>query len=188
MRGAQVKRRERGFALLMGLTVLVVLTILGLSVMSSVGEDLSVVRTMRESENALAIAEAGIAWGLNQLNVMHGLEENKQYNPILRNDTTVDGSNFYDIPDANDEICQGLSPGQCDNWWEITDTDDLPEFGETDDNVALRGRFRVVVGDDNDGDDDYTADQNKMILLRALGIDARGAKRLIEVAVTAGGA
>ena len=127
-----VRRGERGFALLMGLTVLGVLTVLGLSVMSSMGEDLVVVRNMRESENALAIAEAGLAWGLDKLNSDPSnqgylFDDVKNYNQVLQ-----DPNNYYfDLPAtaSDDPLCTGLKDAQCDVWREITDKSNPELFG-----------------------------------------------------------
>ncbi len=179
-----VRRNERGFALLMGLTVLVILTVLGLSVMSSMGEDLVVVQNMRESEVALALAEAGLAWGLEQLNdEPYRYDDNRDETALL-----VDANGLFSALSNGDEICTGLKttgvPTQCESWQEITDPNNPEAFGDA--GAATRGTFRVVFGDNDDGDGDYSTDADDLILIRALGVDPSGSKRLIEVAVTAG--
>lgn len=179
-----VRRGERGFALLMGLTVLVILTVLGLSVMSSMGEDLVVVKNMRESEIALAVAEAGLAWGLEELNdEPYRFDDNKNYNDIL-----ADASGVFFALSAGDPICTGLKDSgtltQCEYWKEITNPTNPTPFGDA--SASTRGTFRVAFGDNDDGDNDYSTDSDDLILVRALGRDPSGSQRLIEVAVTAG--
>ncbi|MEM6532224.1 MAG: PilX N-terminal domain-containing pilus assembly protein [Myxococcota bacterium] len=174
---------ERGFALILGLTVLVILTILGLSVMSTVGEDLTAVKNMRQSEDALAIAEAGVSWAIEQLNKVsplgYGLEASKQYDSLLQDASNL---NLYTALTAGDEICTGMSDAQCTNWRQIGTT----AFGSGGTTGSTQGTFRVAYGDDEDGDGDFGADDNDTIVIRSIGTDSLGSKRMIEVVVTAG--
>ena len=152
--------------------------------MSTVGEDLTVVKNLRQSENALSIAEAGISWAIEELNTPvseggYGLQTAKNYSGLL-GDTTR-----YTALTVGDELCTGLaSQDQCTSWRALSPSPIL--FGAAGSSASTQGLFRTAYGDDQDGDSDFLADTNETIVIRSIGEDNFGAKRMIEVVVTAG--
>lgn len=172
----QVRKNERGFSLLIGMSILILMTVLGITVMQAVNSDIETAGNDRGAQSALAIAEAGLAWAIDYLQGKYGLDSatEETFTNIVENsygdlsnysDGTVEEKTACDVP--NDPCVQS-------EWKIVTHNRSSAEksFGG--------GRYIVWVGRD-------PADANKKtLLLRSLGIDSRGSQRLIEIAVTAG--
>lgn len=168
-------KREAGASLIVAIVVTLMLTILAMTVIQSVNTQTKVAGQSRSSENALYIAEAGIAWGINTL-------QGEPYN-------IVPGSDFTSLFDSLKAEAPVISSSDATwpqqeggKWYELINS---RGFGS--------GTFRVAVSDDVDGDADpnsatlatnLDSDNNKQILLRSLGTDASGSQRLIEVVLT----
>jgi Tfp pilus assembly protein PilX len=180
------KRRDhqRGTALILALVVLVTLLLIGAMVMRGVEHDTTGAGRMNQGQSAMHIAEAGIAYGLEQLRGspfdLAGLSPN--YN------TAIDGSVTAAINDAD---CNTVSC-KLFGWQELTCATFGPANGCGPQSFG-GGTYRVGVQDDVDDEGDATQptdlanDTNQRILIRSLGISANGARRMIEVAVSVEG-
>lgn len=171
-----VGRVQRGSAMLISMGVLIILTLLGTLVLQTVNVETDVAGAQRLSQKALYVAEAGANWGLEKLRLDYNFntpnpEIDKLIDPVTTNLSAVD------VSDPHCKYLKQLS-GTCATWHELTSGPNGRAYGAT-------GRFRVFVHDDRDemNSVDWTLDQNESIILRALGMDARGAKRMIEVGI-----
>lgn len=154
---------ESGFAMIISLIVLMLLTLLGMSMMKVGGDDVSVAGNTRASASAMYIAQAGIYWGLDTLR---------------RSPFSLDAA--------------GATPSAVLQSAELTlipDTDPVPELRgwlqlPSSPVSFADGDFRVAILDDVEADGDTTTDTNQRFLLRSLGTDSRGSRSLVEVALT----
>jgi Tfp pilus assembly protein PilX len=162
------RQNERGFSIAAAILVLLVLTALGVTVLNSVNTDIEIAGQQRTSESALQLAEAGVAWGQWQI-------RNAYY-----------GNFSYLLVTAAANAGEPTPPP------EITGDTDCPNtscllFGWRDlsgGTVAYGGgTYRVAIKDDDDGDGNLNVDDNNRILLRSLGTDPSGTRRLVEVAL-----
>ena len=151
---------ERGFALIIAIVVLLFLTMLGMTTLNTAVTDVNVAGKSRASRQALYIAQAGVAWGLDALNA--GPFDPNNVGATLKN-AALTG-----------RAVTGSGVALFDGCLELPNSP--VSFGG--------GTFRVAVTDDAD-DGDVTTDSNGQILLRSLGVDASGGKKLIEVTVGA---
>lgn len=161
------------------MVVLMFLTLLGTTVMNQVNEDLTVVRNLRQSDSALAVAEAGVQWGMQRLNETYALETTEDYNAILSDSA----AQLVAVSDSADPICAGLDAARCLTWKSLTPGDAEVVFLAAD-GLETQGVFRAAIGDDVEEDGDFTVDSNDVILLRAWGRESGGAVKLLEVALT----
>lgn len=158
--------QQQGFSLLLAMSVIVLLTLLGIMVLKTVTADLALAGSDRSSQAALYTAEAGVYWGLDKLRDDYGFDgDTPQYDIVL--------SGTVPAVSAGDAACQHLS-GTCTDWRELTAGSE--GFGDAS--------FRVFVRDDDEADGDSLVDSNATILMWALGVDQHGAKRMIEVVLS----
>ncbi len=175
-----IRHSERGFSLLIGMSVLILLTVLGIAVVQGINSDVESAGNDRGSQSALAIAEAGLTWSMDFLKNTYALHQATAQ--TFTNIATNSMNNLTNYSDATNEAktaidadisATDVSPARAD-WKCVTHarTDAEKTFGG--------GRYHVWVAKD-------PADPTgKTLLMRALGIDARGSQRLVEIAVTAG--
>lgn len=170
-----IRDSERGFSLIVGMSVLILLTVLGIAVVQSINADVDSAASDRGSQSALAIAEAGLTWSIDYLKRTYGLDTaTAQTFANIATNSLNDMSDYADCTvEEKTAVDADLSPAAAD-WKSVTHNRTTTEknFGG--------GRYHVWVTRD-------PADPSgKTLLMRALGIDARGAQRLVEIAVTAG--
>ena len=180
-----MKRGESGFSLIIAIMVLVVLTLLGMTVLTGVNVDSDMAGNIRASESALYLAEAGISWGMDTLrNAPYSLSSPST-------DVGVALSNTLCPRITGDADCLNGTVCPIFGWRQLNNTG-FQSLGS--------GRFRVVVSDDSTpygsassdrsgvcgtpGTDTTCGLANQRILMRSLGKDASGAQRLIEVAIS----
>lgn len=168
------KKSERGFSLLIGMAILILLTVLGVTVLQTVNADIENAANDKGAQTALAIAEAGLTYALDYLNTSYALSTaSAQTFQNIINNANGDLSPKSDATTEENIACP--TADACASNWKII-THNRP----TADRAFGGGRYVVWVGLDPADKD------NKTLLLRSLGIDARGSQRLIEIAVTAG--
>ena len=173
-----IRKSERGFSLLIGMSVLILLTVLGIAVVQGINSDVDGAGIDRGSQSALAIAEAGLTWSMDYLKNVYSLHQatSQTFIDIMSNkysDLSIYGDATAEEKLAIDAEAGAPSP-LTTNWMCVTHNRTAAQktFGG--------GRYHVWVAKD-------PADPNgKTLLMRALGIDARGAQRLVEIAITAG--
>jgi Tfp pilus assembly protein PilX len=147
---------EHGFALIIAIVVLLFLTILGMTTLNSTVADINIAGKSRASSQALYIAQAGVSWGLDTLS-------NAPFTPSDVGTTLTNGALAGRTIAGTGTPLDGLL--------------ELPSSPVT----FAGGTFRVGVGDDDDGDDKPLVDANGIIILRSLGVDSSGGKKLVEV-------
>ncbi len=170
-----MRNNERGFSLIIGMSVLILLTVLGIAVVQGINADVDSAASDRGSQSALAIAEAGLTWSLDYLKRSYGLDTAtaQTFTNIVGN-TNSDLSNYADCSTEEKSAVDADASPVAANWKCVTKNRAAAEktFGG--------GRYHVWVAKD-------PADPTqKTLLVRSLGIDARGSQRLVEIAVTAG--
>ena len=157
-------QKQRGFSLLVAMTLLTLLTFLGLMVWDTVAIESQSAGSDRRSINALYIAEAGMAWGLDQLATYSSAD-------VLLNDYSGSANVISNFTALN-------------QWFELNISQPLQNYTVSGTTV---GQYRVAILDDDDEDpgvaQDYKADKNQIVLIRSLGVDTSGARRMIEAAV-----
>ena len=198
-RRVKARASERGYALILSLFVMMTLFGLGMVVMSSTTGDLKEVGAIRSHASANAIAEAGIAWGIDYMSRTWDFEAAGNFNGPL---STFKPMNSH----GSDKICgssysrdpEACFPESIAEWLRV-----VPQAGgsldpalvppeESDfssDQVAMPfggGSYRVAIRDDDDGDDDYQSDSNGIILIRSYAVTAGGTRTMLEVAVGEG--
>lgn len=193
------KVAQRGYALILSLFVMMTLFGLGMVVLSSTTGDLKEVGAIRSHASANAIAEAGIAWGIDYMSRTWDFEAAGNFNGPL---TTFQPMKNH----SNDQICgssyaqdpEACFPESIAEWLRIVpqaggSLDPAlvpPEESEfSSEQVAMEfggGSYRVAIRDDDDGDDDYKVDSNGIILIRSYAVTAGGTRTMLEVAVGEG--
>src|SRR4051812_33611059 len=68
-----IRKSERGFSLVIGMSILILLTVLGIAVIQTVNSDISSSASDKQSQSALTIAEAGITWAIDYLQTQYQL-------------------------------------------------------------------------------------------------------------------
>lgn len=173
LRAKTCKNHERGFSLLMAVTITVMLTLVGMMVLNHTIVDTELAGASRNATDALYIAEAGIYAGMDILRQDYGFDGNSpDFNGPLTSgslDGTLPRPIVASDPDCSSAACKIFG------WNDLVDGRWVNYGG---------GRYRVVVADDSDDDGDTTQDANQTILLRALGEGRGGGRRLLEVAVS----
>lgn len=159
-------RSQTGYSLIMAIVVLLVLTIVGLRALETVNSDIVLAGNDRSATTALYIAEAGVADGIDRL-------RQSPFNfeaPSPSFDTALDDTNAPPVTGGN-----GCDDSSCPifGWHQLTAGP--VSYGG--------GTYWVVVNDDDEGDGNDTADTNHRVLLRSMATDARGARRMVEVAL-----
>ncbi|MBC7793263.1 MAG: hypothetical protein H7Z43_06120 [Clostridia bacterium] len=174
----KLNKNERGFSLLIGMSILILLTVLGITVLQTVNADIENAANDKGAQTALAVAEAGLTYAMDYLNTSYALNTASAttFQNIINN---VNGDlSAANTATAEEKIACPTTMGSeniCGANWRIV-THDRPS---TEVNFG-GGRYVVWVGLD-------PADASqKTLLLRSLGIDVRGSQRLLEIAVTAG--
>ena len=161
---------ERGFVLVVSVSMITLLTLFGFTTLHTIWVDARLVYAQRQTQTAFHIAEAGMKWGLSQLNALD--------------------ANFADFNSVLDESEINCGAGTDECPCEITGW--RPLSGVVSEQVIdypseanPLGWFRVVVKDDDDGDNgDMSSDANRTIRVRSYGMMYRGGRRMIEVTVT----
>ena len=64
------KEGERGFVLIAAVSLITILTLFGFTTLHSIWVDARLVYAQRQTQSAFNIAEAGMKWGLAELNVL----------------------------------------------------------------------------------------------------------------------
>ena len=190
---------ERGYALILSLFVMMTLFGLGLVVLSSTSGDLREAGAIRSHASANAIAEAGIAWGIDYMSRTWDFEAAGNFNGPL---STFEPMNAH----GSDKICgssyakdpESCFPESIAEWLRVVpqpggslDPALVPpeESGFSSEQVAMSfggGSYRVAIRDDDDGDDDFKSDSNGIILIRSYAVTAGGTRTMLEVAVGEG--
>lgn len=170
-----IRNSERGFSLLIGMSVLILLTVLGIAVVQGINADVDSAASDRGSQSALAIAEAGLTWSLDYLKRTYALDvaTAQTFTDIAANSHS--DLSAYSACNAEEKTAVDSEPNPAAaTWMNVTHARTSAE------NTFGGGRYHVWVAKD-------PADPNgKTLLVRSLGIDARGSQRLVEIAVTAG--
>lgn len=147
---------ERGYSLMIVIVTLVFLSALALITVQVVSVETRVAGNDRAAHNALYIAQAGIAWGTDLL-------RQAPYE-------VVDSASVSKALALGFAPVTGTGATVLDGWLELPGSP--VSYGG--------GTFRVAIKDDND-DANPTSDSNSRFFMRALGTDASGNRRLIEV-------
>jgi Tfp pilus assembly protein PilX len=173
-----IRKSERGFSLVIGMSILILLTVLGIAVIQTVNSDISSSASDKQSQSALTIAEAGITWAIDYLQTQYQLNTatHQTFADIIANKkgdlTPYTGATTTELMACpSSDSCAPTT-----NWLVITHgrTATQTTFG------AANNTYIVWVGLD-------PADATgNTLLLRSLGIDSNNSKRLLEVAVAAG--
>ena len=163
---------ERGYILLVSVMVSAVLTLMGFLVLHTVWFDSKTAYADRQSQVAFHLAEAGMAWGISKLNELD-----------------TDFTDFNDLLDEDPLDCGSGSdacPCELTGWRPISgEEDEKIVFYPGPDEQNSIGQYRVVVKDDDDGDDgDLESDTNQRIKIRSYGLSHQGSRRMLEVIVT----
>ncbi len=159
MRRPGMRNAERGYSLLVAIVVVVFLSALAAITIRTVTSESRVAGDERASQQALYLAQAGIAWGTDMLRRPpynldgSGTIDSVLADPSLRT-VTVTTDVFYDATRPWREL-----PGSPVSY--------------------QGGTFRVAIRDDKDSDP--TVDKNGLFQMRALGTDQSGSRRMIEV-------
>ena len=207
-----VRRRERGYVLIVAVSLTAMVTLLGYLMLQTVWATSRTVYSGRQSESAMYLAEAGLAWGASQLNTLDlslldfsDLPPYSLDGPCSANYPSCSDAVFADSSDPNFSNFSGcltcLSEVDCEDGTdecpcELTGWRALAHPGETDftwtvyypdgsDAETSYGWYRVSFRDDDDGDGDLGTDINKTILVRSYGVTTHGSRRLLEAVVTA---
>ena len=190
---------ERGYTLILSLFVMMSLFGIGIVVLSSTTGDLKEVGAIRSHASANAIAEAGIAWGIDYMSRTWDFEAAGNFNGPL---STFQPMNAH----GSDKICgssyasnpEACFPESIAEWLRIEPQSGgsldpalvAPEESEfSTEKVSMPfggGSYRVAIRDDDDGDGDYTVDSNGIILIRSYAVTAGGTRTMLEVAVGEG--
>ena len=157
-----IPKGERGTVLIIAMSVLVMMTLVGVMVMQMVAVDVDAVGAERGGEEALYIAEAGIQWGLQEVDLKYDID------PSTPDYTPLTVPNLTAVPS---EAVWG--PPAIVGWGQLHPASRSIAYGG--------GAFRVVV-------QPAPAPDTKTLLVRSLGVTMEagrfGAQRLLEVAVT----
>ena len=193
------KRRQRGYALVLSLFVMMTLFGLGFVVLSNTTSDLKEVGAIRSHSSATAIAEAGIAWGIDYMSRTWDFEAVGNFNGPL---STFRPMNSH----SADKICPSgyiEKPDECfpesiAEWLRVVpqpggslDPALVPpeESSFSSEQLAMSfggGSYRVAIHDDDDGDNDPLIDSNGIILIRSYAVTLGGTRMMLEVAVGEG--
>ncbi len=156
-----MRQKEQGYALIIAIVVLVFLTLLASTTLRTVATDTEVAGSDRSAQSALYIAQAGTAFGVNLLReAPFNLDD-----PATTVTSVLGAATLTTIADATSPL---------DGWSELPGSP-----------ISFAGgSYRVAIRDDAD-DTDYATDANNTFLLRSLGTDARGSRRLLEITLSA---
>ncbi len=164
----KIPKRQRGTVLIIAMSVIVMMTLVGVMVMQVVAVDVDAVGAERGGDQALYIAEAGIQWALQEIdnNDNYSIDPNDpDWTPLT---ITTEGGTLVAVPA---EFPWG--PSGIVDWGQLHPTSRSIAYGA--------GAFRVVVQPAN-------APETGTLLIRSLGVTLEagryGARRLLEVAVT----
>lgn len=158
-----ISKRERGSLLVVVIIVLFCLTLLGYATMQLVGTDNEVAGKYRRSQNALYLAQAGVAWGMDLL-------RGPPYN------VTDETENFSDVLAALSDALVTDDASPLRGYFLLPGSP--VTFGD--------GSYSVGVRDDLEPDGDPTSDTNSRIHLLAVGVGADQSRRAIEVTLMVG--
>lgn len=173
-RSPTAKKSERGYILIVSIMVSAVLTLMGFLVLHTVWFDSKNAYADRQSQVAFHLAESGMAWGISKLNELD-----------------TDFTDFNDLLDEDPLNC-GVGSDECPceltGWRPISGVEGESIIPYPDETNSV-GTYRVVVKDDDDGDDRLeeagdAKDQNTTILIRSYGISNQGSRRMLEATVT----
>ena len=185
----RVSKDEGGWILIVCVVMTTVLAMVGLLVVQGVWVNAKTFGAQRNAESARYIAEAGVSWAVQQLNenenyvngtslnygALLGLQTINQ----LGDDTPCTAQLIRDFADARTgETCYPPELGE----WRRLHQGVMEENGPVIPYAG--GSFRVVVRDDLDGDNDLNTDANGQLLIRAYGVTIRGARSMVEIAIS----
>lgn len=161
-RRRKIPKSERGAVLIIAISVLVMMTLVGVMVMQVVAVDVDAVGAERGGEEALYIAEAGIQWGLQEIDLNYDIGSGTPSWTLLT------------VPPLIAVVADAVwGPAAIVGWGQLhPGLPSIPYYG---------GSFRVVV-------QPALAPDTTTLLIRSLGVTMEGgrygAQRLLEVAVT----
>jgi Tfp pilus assembly protein PilX len=207
----EVARGERGYVLIVAVSLTAMVTLLGYLMLQSVWATSRTVYSGRQSESALHMAEAGLAWGASQLNTLNlsllDFDDTAPYalngpcsdnypscsDAVFANSSDPDFSNFSGCLTCLAEVDCLTGDDECP--CELTGWRPLANPAEEDftwsvyfpdgtDSETSYGWYRVAFRDDDDGDGNLNTDTNQTVLLRSYGVTTQGSRRLLEATVT----
>ena len=164
-------RSQSGFSLIVVVTVIGLLTLLGLMVMDTVHVDTQLAGGDRAAQNALYVAEAAAMWGKDEL-------ESTIY--VAGDDTphidNVDTA-FPVITAPTDAICPDSALVPCAYWHQM---DGGVPIDYEDTNGVKHGTYRVAVRCDAATCAGRSSDT---LYLRALGTMTDGSQKMVEIVI-----
>ncbi|MEC9466541.1 MAG: hypothetical protein VX834_12195 [Myxococcota bacterium] len=180
-----VSQDEGGWILIICVVMTSVLAMVGLLVVQGVWVNAKTFGAQRNAEAARYIAEAGISWAIEELNT------NADYR---KGETELDYQNLLSLQTisqlGDDTECtaqlirdqESCYPAELGNWRRLHQGATMEESGPVIPYAG--GELRVVIRDDVDGDGDFNQDSNGQLLVRAYGVSLRGARSMVEIAVS----
>lgn len=154
------KAHERGYSLIIAVTIIALLIMMGTMVLDQVANDVQLAGGDRAAQNAMFLAEAGAIWGKSALvEILYPASDTATAQ--LTAVTSLPG-----LP-AVDPLCpDGIS---CASWYRLTSQEWIP---------YANGQYRVGVTCSPS-----CAGTPQSYIVRSLGKSSDGAQRLIEVVV-----
>ncbi|MBN8229226.1 hypothetical protein JYK02_17085 [Corallococcus macrosporus] len=191
VRRPTLRRRSRGFTLLLALGVVAVVTMAVMLSYSVVGREADTQADTRRQKQAFFAAEAGLAEGREAVRLMMtgvGVASTLKLQDYV-------GTPVTDVPDlasANPrwyELLPGTAPGKWNDYRILTTNLDTTEVPAGVDYPEQRYvRYRVFVRDDLDGDNDPDTDSNKQLWILAVGevtsANGRPTRSVVQALVT----
>ena len=162
--------RQRGFVLIAAVSLISLLTLFGFTTLHTIWVDARLVYAQRHNQTAFGVAQAGMKWGLAKLNE---LDANFTSFDSVLDETVIDCG-------AGSDEC----PCELTGWRPLSGeaSEEVIDYPDSENPI---GTFRVVVKDDDDGDNgDLSSDTNRTIYIRSYGVITGGARRMVEVTVT----
>ncbi len=178
-----VSKDEGGWILIICVVMTSVLAMVGLLVVQGVWVNAKTFGAQRNAESARYIAEAGISWAVQQLNEnpTYVLGTSLNYNALLGLQTI---NQLGDDTPCTAQLIrdqESCFPAELGDWRRL-------HQGVMDENGPTigysGGELRIVVRDDIDGDGDLNTDSNGQLLVRAYGVSLRGARSMVEIAIS----
>jgi len=164
----QHSNNERGSAIIIAMVILVALTVLGTMVLDTVSVESDVAANEKSSQTSVQLAEAGIAYAMEQLSAL----------PLDPDDGQTFVDNLWDplttagrTVQSTDSDCGHLNCTS-DTWFRYHAPGSL---------TLGAGTYRVYVGDDDIAESGTGG--NGVIYVRSIG-NSNGAERMLEVALS----
>lgn len=152
---------QSGIVLVTALLIMLVLTLLGTAAIMTTSTDVKISANFKRHTDAFYIAQAGVEAGRDYLKT--NFDSTTGWNGFLATPANCDPCSYSDLEDL-------------DNKNNITST-----YTSTDAtlNQVGNGSFNLYTVDDDDGDSDYTADDNQRIYITAKGIITGAASSVV---------